>query len=133
MDFILKVRCRRCAHEWWPKSPTPPKQCTSADCRSLAWDEVREGDNGAIDLSDLPILSDTYAMQLRATARWHQLTVRVMLEESVEIFLSIPPGRLPEAKKVLRDHLRLGGQGSPKKAVRQYIDAYDAESDRLDT
>lgn len=32
---ISLVKCARCAHEWWPRTPEPPKRC--AHCKALNW------------------------------------------------------------------------------------------------
>ena len=34
--MIVQVKCLRCAHEWWPRSPERPRRC--AGCKALNWD-----------------------------------------------------------------------------------------------
>lgn len=36
-----KLRCCRCGHEWWPKTPNRPGVCPR--CKSYDWDKPREG------------------------------------------------------------------------------------------
>ena len=88
-----------CGHKWWPKQPGPPKQCTK--CRSLRWDEAPpqgKEDHGLIDQSDLPVLDDFHTMQLLALKRWNNLTVHAMLDEAVDLYLSIPPDKLDDVR-----------------------------------
>lgn len=38
-DVILKLQCKRCTHEWFPKRTTKPKVCPK--CKSPYWNRER--------------------------------------------------------------------------------------------
>ena len=38
LDPLFKHHCRRCHHNWWPRSPIPPQQCPRpGGCGSFDW------------------------------------------------------------------------------------------------
>lgn len=34
---MKKLRCKRCQHEWWPRSDKEPQLCPA--CKSRKWDQ----------------------------------------------------------------------------------------------
>jgi len=39
--FDLKFVCKRCGHEWTPRSELRPKVCPNLKCKSPYWDRER--------------------------------------------------------------------------------------------
>jgi len=37
---LLKLKCQRCPHEWYPRAPRLPKVCPK--CKSPVWDKPRK-------------------------------------------------------------------------------------------
>lgn len=35
---VRKLRCKRCGHTWYPRSPKRPRTCPNNRCRSAWWD-----------------------------------------------------------------------------------------------
>ena len=34
---LTKLTCKRCGHEWWPRSPGKPIKCPK--CQTMRWDK----------------------------------------------------------------------------------------------
>lgn len=40
---MKKLRCLRCTHTWYPRTPKKPIMCPK--CKTLYWDKKKQNDN----------------------------------------------------------------------------------------
>ena len=50
-NTIQKLHCSRCGYSWFPRKPTPPKNCP--DCNSPYWNKARVRKRKTVKSSNL--------------------------------------------------------------------------------